>query len=585
MLYEILPKSQIRVGTSLVIASEPHPPRSSAPSPDFRRGPGRGSQTPLFFRKKRGWGRGSSIALWVQDLPLHFETFPWYITPMHPQIQKRIANISQKEPVSWHPVERGYTPAQRWVIQFSDGSSAFAKIGTTPLTANWLRAEYKWYSALSGNFLPKVYGFEDDPEQPILLLEDLSRAYWPPPWRPGDIELLQKTLHQIASTRPLPAGITSLQEIRGFLRGWDKIALDPEAFLSLGFCTKAWLDHALPILREAENKAQVDGNDLLHSDVRSDNLCILGGRMVFVDWNNPLRGNALFDLAAIAPSLRLEGGPLPEELLPNQPYLAAAVCGYFAANAGLPIIPNAPKVRWIQLRQLRMALPWTVRALQLPPLDVRWGQNESLRIEQDFAQGKIDEAAWYQENEELIGDAYLAVADPRAQSGKSGDEDEWRWSRELALDAIPEGGSVLDVGCANGYLMESFHRWGQERGVNIEPYGLDISWRLASLAQRRLPHWSERIFVGNVLEWVPTRRFTMVHTAFDYVTPNKQKKMIERIQRDFLVDGGKITLRAERVKDGVPDLVVQVEAIGVKVGGVIEAKHPSTGELRRTVWI
>jgi hypothetical protein len=44
------------------------------------------------------------------------------------------------------------------------------------------------------------------------------------------------------------------------------------------------------------------------------------------------------------------------------------VSGYFAARAGLPTIPSAPRVRDIQRAQLGKALPWAVRALRLPPL-------------------------------------------------------------------------------------------------------------------------------------------------------------------------------------------------------------------------
>ena len=288
---------------------------------------------------------------------------------MHPQIQKRIAALYHKEPISWRKIDRGYTPAARWAITFSDQSSAFAKIGTTPLTSAWLRAEDKWYSQLVGDFLPKRYGFDDDPEQPILLLEDLSAAHWPPPWRPEDLSLLQRTLHQIAATSP-PKDLTSLESLRDVLCGWTEVATDPTPFLSLGLCTEAWLRAALPTLLAAQAEAQLDGDALLHGDARSDNLCILHGRMIFVDWNNPLRGNGLFDLAAIAPSLQLEGGPLPEALLPDAANLAAVVSGFFAARAGLPTIPDAPRVRWIQQQQLLTALPWAIRALRLPPLDL-----------------------------------------------------------------------------------------------------------------------------------------------------------------------------------------------------------------------
>ena len=67
------------------------------------------------------------------------------------------------------------------------------------------------------------------------------------------------------------------------------------------------------------------------------------------------------------PSLAYEGGPEPEQILPDAPEVAAWVSGFFAARAGLPQIPDAPRVRWVQRRQLATALPWAVRALGLPP--------------------------------------------------------------------------------------------------------------------------------------------------------------------------------------------------------------------------
>ncbi|HEV2472315.1 MAG TPA: hypothetical protein VGS41_06605 [Chthonomonadales bacterium] len=62
-----------------------------------------------------------------------------------------------------------------------------------------------------------------------------------------------------------------------------------------------------------------------------------------------------------------EGGPAPENLLPDAPEIAAWVSGDFAARAGLPGIPDAPRVRGVQLLQLREALPWAARACGLSP--------------------------------------------------------------------------------------------------------------------------------------------------------------------------------------------------------------------------
>jgi len=502
--------------------------------------------------------------------------------------QQRVARLGGQAVVSWQRIERGYTPAERWVVAFEDGSTAFAKFGSTPATAQWLRAEGEAYAKLSGRFMPKRIGFDDHAERPLLLLEDLSGASWPPPWRSGDVERLVEAMREVAATPVARGALPELERERGRFAGWLNVERDPASFLALGLCSEAWLEAALPSLLMAQDLALLGGTDLVHGDLRSDNLCFLPDRVVLVDWNAARRGNSAYDLAALAPSLRLEGGPLPDELVPGEGALAVLVCGYFAANAGQRPIPDAPQVRKIQLRQLRIALPWAARSLGLPPPDGTWARRANARLAAQLAEGEIDERRWFEGVEEALGDAYLASDDPRAQSGKSGDEVDWRWSREMILDALPEGtraAHVLDVGCANGYLMESLERWGQERGVGVEPYGLDISPRLAALARRRLPAWVDRIAIGNVLEHVPTRRYDLVATGLDYVPPARRRAAIERLFREFLAPGGRVVLRPERVQRGEPDLAAQAAALGLPVGGVLTREHPTSGALRRTVWL
>jgi aminoglycoside phosphotransferase (APT) family kinase protein len=113
----------------------------------------------------------------------------------------------------------------------------------------------------------------------------------------------------------------------------------------------------------------VDGDSLLHLDLRSDNICFHEDRVIIVDWNLVCTGNPRFDLGFWLPSLEAEGGPPPEAILPDAGEIAALVSGFFAARAGLPLIPDAPNVRHIQQVQLRTALPWAVRSLGLPSLD------------------------------------------------------------------------------------------------------------------------------------------------------------------------------------------------------------------------
>lgn len=282
------------------------------------------------------------------------------------ELRARVSSLVNDTPTGWSPVVRGYTPAQRWVVRFESGLSAFVKVGATPDTAEWLGAEHSVYAQLSAPFLPRLLGW-DGKEPPVLILEDLSAAYWPPPWSPELVRRVLGTLAEVAAY-PDPPGLPRLDALRDSqLAGWERVASDPTPFLSLGLCTERWLATSLPALLQAAAGADLSGEALLHSDVRSDNLCVAGERVLLIDWNSACRGNPRVDVAAWLPSLRAEGGPEPWEVVPGEPELAALLAGYFAARAGLPPPQQGSRVREVQLSQLRVALPWAARELSLPP--------------------------------------------------------------------------------------------------------------------------------------------------------------------------------------------------------------------------
>ena len=85
------------------------------------------------------------------------------------------------------------------------------------------------------------------------------------------------------------------------------------------------------------------GPTLLHCDVRSDNLLVTSGGVVFVDWPHACVGAPVFDLVAWAPSVALEGGPAPEELLAlSAPASAVDPDGLAVAGRRLQRLPGAP---------------------------------------------------------------------------------------------------------------------------------------------------------------------------------------------------------------------------------------------------
>jgi hypothetical protein len=275
-------------------------------------------------------------------------------------------------PTAWRPVPaHGSTATRRFVVDISDRGSVFVKIATIDYVADWFRDELVAYEALEGSsFLPRLVGWDDDGVAPLLAIEDLSDARWPPPWERPTADAVVSSLEELHAATPERA-LPTAEERQFGLDSWPDVVADPEPFLSTGVCDRSWLERHLPVLAEASARARIDGRETLHFDVRSDNLCIRAGQALFVDWNHACVGNGLLDTAAWLPSLEAEGGPSPEDILPGDTAglaeIAALLAGYFSARAGLPPIPGIGHVRRLQLMQSKTALPWAARLLGLPP--------------------------------------------------------------------------------------------------------------------------------------------------------------------------------------------------------------------------
>jgi hypothetical protein len=281
----------------------------------------------------------------------------------------RIRLATGRRPTSLRPAAGHGAPSnRRWIATFADGSTAFVKIAAYGYTADWLRLERRSYELLDEQaYLPRMLGWHDDGVQPTLVLEDLSSSRWPPPWTAGDIDAVLRTLEEIRRT-PAPDGIAdSFGEMFDIHEGWEPLRADPARVAGLGVFDDRWLATHGEELEAAARGARLDGQTLLHGDVRSDNLCIRSGRAILVDWNWACRGAANLDLVAWLPSLAHEGGPDPWTLAPGQGALAALLAGFFLEHAGRDPIPQAPHVRQLQLDQGIVSLRWACHELGIAP--------------------------------------------------------------------------------------------------------------------------------------------------------------------------------------------------------------------------
>lgn len=140
--------------------------------------------------------------------------------------------------------------------------------------------------------------------------------------------------------------------------------------------------------------------------------------------------------------------------------------------------------------------------------------------------------------------SYLRESDPMRQSGFAGGPERWRLEREPILTPMVEDGDILDVGCANGHLLECLVAWAREREVRLTPYGVDQGARLVALARRRLSQYSDNFYVANAWEWEPPRRFRYVYSVHDCVPEELFGAYVERLLNVAVAPGGLLILGA-----------------------------------------
>ncbi|MBA3339218.1 MAG: SAM-dependent methyltransferase [Geodermatophilaceae bacterium] len=199
--------------------------------------------------------------------------------------------------------------------------------------------------------------------------------------------------------------------------------------------------------------------------------------------------------------------------------------------------------------------------------------------------GRITENDWHAAVLAIVEASYLSADNPRGQSGHSGDEGRWEQARRLLVDALPGSCSFLDVGCANGYLMESLVGWAAEEGMTVEPYGLDISARLTELARRRLPDWADRIWTANILGWLPPLRFDAVRTGLDYAPPHRRADLVAHLVAEVVAPGGRLVVGTFNEESDLDTLESRMRSWGYTISGRTARPHRNPGLAYKAFWL
>jgi hypothetical protein len=267
----------------------------------------------------------------------------------------------------------GFSPGAAARLRTASGERAFVKAVSSEVNEDspgMYRREIEVTAALPDIApAPRLISSYDDGTWVGLLLQDVNGRHPMLPWRRDELERVVATVDELAvdlTPCPLADARPVGDDWRDEFRNWRDAAAGgaPDGL-------DDWCLGNLDRLAELETdwEAAAAGETLLHLDLRADNMLVTDNRVWLVDWPWAARGHPLFDLVAFCPSVAMQGGPEPVDLLalsatgraaePDRlRALVAAIAGYFAVGALRPPPPGLPTVRAFQAAQGEVALRW-----------------------------------------------------------------------------------------------------------------------------------------------------------------------------------------------------------------------------------
>ena len=273
----------------------------------------------------------------------------------------------------------GFSPGIAARIRTADGPRYFVK-GVGPLpnrdSPGMHRREAQIVAAMpDGVAVPRLLWSYDDEETGwvLLVFQDIEGRHPHIPWRLDDLDRVMDGLTRIADAlTPSPLHISMVgsatDAFARSINGWRQLAEGPPSDLDR---LDAWSRRNLDRIVDLESQAPdaVDGDTLLHLDVRADNMLLAENKVWLFDWASACVGASWVDAVGFAPSVAMQGGPPPEQVVARHPAArtadpahitaaVAAVAGYFTHRALQPPAPGLPTLREFQAAQGVVARDW-----------------------------------------------------------------------------------------------------------------------------------------------------------------------------------------------------------------------------------
>jgi len=293
-------------------------------------------------------------------------TWPELPAALRGLIEARVGEVT-----AWTSHDGGYSPGPALTLTTATGR-VFVKAANAvehPFSADLHRREALATALLPSNVpAPALRWFVDSDASSdwVVLAFDAVDGRSPrTPWSAEDVRAVAEVVEIIAQV-PAPAGLPAFSDSMTF-DGWRTLAADASGLDTYDPWAMANLDRLAAI--EPSWTEAVAGDALVHQDLRGDNVLLTERGAVVVDWPYASRGAAFCDLAGWLPSLKLEGGPGPEEMVASTHVgreadpealttFVVAMTGYFVSASLQPPPPGIPHVRAFQRAQGEVCLEW-----------------------------------------------------------------------------------------------------------------------------------------------------------------------------------------------------------------------------------
>ncbi|MCA1834299.1 MAG: aminoglycoside phosphotransferase family protein [Actinobacteria bacterium] len=267
----------------------------------------------------------------------------------------------------------GFSPGAATRLRTTGGKRIFLKaisVQSNPETPDMHRREAHIVAAMPPDApVPKLLWTFEESGWVCLGFEDVDGRHPELPWKRTELDRVMASLDELARTLTPPPIIPELASefVAREFTGWGDFARGSDMALD------DWSKRNLERLVRAEARAPsaVEGNTLLHLDLRADNMLIDNreDRVWIVDWPWARVGASWFDIVGMAPSVAMQGGPKPEDLVNRFALMKEAdadqvtavvvgLAGFFMYRAAQPPPPGIPTVRAFQKAQGEVACRW-----------------------------------------------------------------------------------------------------------------------------------------------------------------------------------------------------------------------------------